>query len=498
MPRLIFAVVGLLTILNTLPATALGAAIPAADSLIAFASREQAIAILDVDDAYTSRMSPFDRMLRMKSTTPVTETRFLEQVAANALDWSDAERARITPLLQRLGKALAGYRLPLPPQVLLIKSTGSVEIGDAYTRANAIVLPKTSLAEDDAGLYFLIAHELFHVMTRHDPRFRALAYAQIGFRIGPEVQLPEAIAPLQITNPDAPRHDSFIDVRANGRTITVVPILLSRSAVFDPEIGDTLDRYWSLRLLAITQPASGSRPTAPFQYGAPTAQLRNGAPLLLRLNQVDGFIQQIGTNTRYIIHPEEVLAENFALLVTGAEVAEPERIEALRQLLKHYGEATRAAAPDHRCMHCQRAATARHLSLQRHLDEVRLQERIAVLVGKQCRLTARVPEQHGIVAAEIPVANQVNETGGSPAGVHRVEQHAFGLREKADRFAFGLCHHAIAGPAIGIGRQHVITSEFDAVAEVFRRLRRQRRNMRFEPVLGFVNADAQNLARIAA
>ena len=95
MPRLIFAVVGLLTILNTLPATALGAAIPAADSLIAFASREQAIAILDVDDAYTSRMSPFDRMLRMKSTTPVTETRFLEQVAANALDWSDAERARI-------------------------------------------------------------------------------------------------------------------------------------------------------------------------------------------------------------------------------------------------------------------------------------------------------------------------------------------------------------------------------------------------------------------
>jgi len=336
MPRLIFAIVGLLAICNPLPATALAATNAGADRLIAFASRTQAIAILATDDAYTSRMSQFDRMLRMKSTAPVTEQQFLEGVAANALDWSDVERERIAPLLQRLAKALAGYRLPLPPQVLLIKSTGNVEIGDGYTRANAIVLPQTSLADDDATLYFLIAHELFHVMTRHDPRFRALAYAQIGFRIGPEVQLPEAIGPLQITNPDAPRHDSFIDVRAGGRTITVTPVLLSRSAVFDPEIGDTLDRYWSLRLMAIAQPFAGARPIA---------LSRNGAPLLLRLNQVDGFIEQIGTNTRYIIHPEEVLAENFALLVSGAAVAEPQRIEALRQLLQHYGEATQAAVP---------------------------------------------------------------------------------------------------------------------------------------------------------
>jgi hypothetical protein len=106
--------------------------------------------------------------------------------------------------------------------------------------------------------------------------------------------------------------------------ITVVPVLLSRSAVFDPEIGEDLDDYWTLRLLVVKK-------TSDRETLAP--QMRNGAPVLLRLREVQGFMDQIGRNTRYIIHAEEVLAENFAFLVTGETVAEPQRVEALRRLL---------------------------------------------------------------------------------------------------------------------------------------------------------------------
>ena len=39
---------------------------------------------------------------------------------------------------------------------------------------------------------------------------------------------------------------------------------------------------------------------------------------LLRLyRQAAGFSQQIGGNTGYIIHPDEILADNFTLLVLG-------------------------------------------------------------------------------------------------------------------------------------------------------------------------------------
>jgi hypothetical protein len=42
----------------------------------------------------------------------------------------------------------------------------------------------------------------------------------------------------------------------------------------------------------------------------------------------------VGRNTDYIIHPEEILAENFALLVLGAgNVPSPEVLTRMREAL---------------------------------------------------------------------------------------------------------------------------------------------------------------------
>jgi hypothetical protein len=100
--------------------------------------------------------------------------------------------------------------------------------------------------------------------------------------------------------------------------------LLSRSAVFDPQIGIDLDHFWTLRLLVVKQvPPEGS-----FR-----AVEQNGAPVLLELSRAEDFVAQVGKNTGYVIHPEEILAENFALMVTGEEVREPARLDELRRLL---------------------------------------------------------------------------------------------------------------------------------------------------------------------
>jgi len=295
------------------------------DSSVVFASREQGIAVVSSRDDYISRMSRFDRMLRLKSTQPVSERAYLDSLAANVLDWTEADKARLKPLVHKLRAAVQRYLLPLPPTVVLIKTTGKAEFGQAHTRANAIILPERSLKESDETLLFLLSHELFHVMSRHDTRFRQNAYGLIGFRIGNEISLPDLIAPLQITNPDASRHDSFIDVRSDGRKITVVPVLLSRSAVFDPQIGNDLDHFWTLRLLVVKQISPDDDLRAVEQ---------DGAPILLKLGQAEDFLEQVGRNTQYVIHPEEILAENFALLITGKEVREPLRLDALRQFLE--------------------------------------------------------------------------------------------------------------------------------------------------------------------
>jgi hypothetical protein len=61
----------------------------------------------------------------------------------------------------------------------------------------------------------------------------------------------------------------------------------------------------------------------------------DGKPMLYSFKELSGFIEQVGKNTNYIIHPEEILADNFKLLIKGdSNVLSPEIIERLREALK--------------------------------------------------------------------------------------------------------------------------------------------------------------------
>lgn len=50
--------------------------------------------------------------------------------------------------------------------------------------------------------------------------------------------------------------------------------------------------------------------------------------------QVSGFFEQVGRNTNYVIHPEEILADNFSLLILGERrVPSPEILEKMQGIL---------------------------------------------------------------------------------------------------------------------------------------------------------------------
>ena len=55
---------------------------------------------------------------------------------------------------------------------------------------------------------------------------------------------------------------------------------------------------------------------------------------LAGMQDVSGFMEQVGRNTNYVIHPEEILADNFALLILNEHnVLSPEILETMRALL---------------------------------------------------------------------------------------------------------------------------------------------------------------------
>jgi hypothetical protein len=107
----------------------------------------------------------------------------------------------------------------------------------------------------------------------------------------------------------------------------VVPILYASTARYDPQKGGEFFNYLVFQLLVVTKSGERWQP-----------KLVEGQPELLQPRQVQGFFEQVGNNTDYIIHPDEILAENFERMARGETnlptpriVAEMKRVFAERR-----------------------------------------------------------------------------------------------------------------------------------------------------------------------
>ena len=280
-----------------------------------FASLTEAAEILGQKDEFIQRLSPFDRAARMKTEKSISEDEFLRFVQANAAEWSEIERTRLQSAMAALRPALEHLPISFPKKITLIKTTGAEEGQAFYTRDTAIMMPeKKTVSADAEFLKKTIAHELFHVLSRNNPELREKLYRLIGFTSCSEIDFPNELKSRKITNPDAPRNDHAVRVRASGKEVSVVPILFSSTPTYDPTRGGEFFNYLQLAFLPVSKDATGS------------AQL-------LSSQQISGFIEQVGRNTNYIIHPEEILAENFALLILDKrDVPSPEILEKMRRV----------------------------------------------------------------------------------------------------------------------------------------------------------------------
>jgi hypothetical protein len=293
---------------------------------IVLATVEQAKTVLGRKDEFVQRMSPFDRSARMKTDKVVSEKEYLAFVVSNILAWDKKETANIEAALAIVKRKLKKFSLNLPATVFMIKTTGKEEGQAPYTRGNAIVFPKRVLSGPSEKLQKTIAHEFFHILSRNNPKLRTRLYAIIGFEACNEVDFPSGLKPRKLTNPDAPKNNHHIKLSVEGKPISAVPILLSRSEKYDVQAGGEFFNYLELRFLAIEKDTKSKKFVAVY---------KDKKPVLLEMRDVGAsYIQQIGRNTGYIIHPEEVLAENFAMLVLGAGKApSPEILKKLQDEL---------------------------------------------------------------------------------------------------------------------------------------------------------------------
>lgn len=292
---------------------------------LSFATVQQGKKILEARDEFVERLSPFDRSSRMKTDREVSEAEFTRFVAENVLEWTDPERDSIRAAAATFQGELDELYLEWPETIQLVKTTGHEEGQAAYTRGTAIVLPRNKLGEPNS-LRALLAHELFHVLSRSQPDLRDQLYAAIGFHKCQELPFPSALKAKRITNPDGPRNEHCIQVQLGERTVWAIPILYSNQLAYDPLKGGEFFSYLEFRFLIVHRDTSETPSLVTYN---------DSSPELVEPSKIAGFFEQVGRNTRYILHPDEILADNFKILICGGEeVKSPEILERIRTVLK--------------------------------------------------------------------------------------------------------------------------------------------------------------------
>ena len=290
---------------------------------IKFASVEEAKQLLSTEDAFTDAWSAFDIDSRIGKAGS-SKSDLLTFVTEQALEWTTEEKTKLSAALARIHKSMADQNLTLKldEAVTLVKTTAKEEGGAlGYTRANYIVLAESFCNLSEEQIDKTLVHELFHVISRTNPELRKKLYALIGFHLMPSIDYPEALKPFRITNPDATQTDTYIKVKvgSEGEEVTCMMILYAKGNYE----GGSFFKYLNIGFLKL----EGVQSKHPV--------VADEGPVIYRMDEVENFFDQVGSNTQYIIHPEEIMADNFSFAILGREgFPNQELIESIKSVLK--------------------------------------------------------------------------------------------------------------------------------------------------------------------
>ncbi len=176
-----------------------------------------------------------------------------------------------------------------------------------YTREDIIIIPFNVLLEssrDKDQFTQTMFHELFHIYSRYHPTKREQLYALIGFQKAPTFSIPSALDQRILLNPDGIDINYMISLTLDdGNKVDAIPVVFSTQETFNRETPNFFS-YLKFDLFPLEKKEG--------KWEVKIKEQPLASPLDLR--KIPDFFKQIGPNTQYIIHPDEILADNFAIL----------------------------------------------------------------------------------------------------------------------------------------------------------------------------------------
>ena len=281
-------------------------------STIELISGQKAIEEIERIDDFVKNFSPFDVEARLHRSS-CTAQDYLKFVGQQILDWDKVSTQIISSSIEFINTTCTNKLklLIYPSRVYIVLTNGKDENNASYCRnENVIVLSLRMLYSSQ--LSKILLHELFHIWSRWHTNIaiRDQLYASIGYHKIPEdklVALPPSLNAVKMTNPDAPNTMKyFIELEKcddETRTRYKCTPILHASRPFDKSFSTNFFHYLVATTLILDD--TTYQPLQPLTY--------------LPYEQAVNFRSQIGNNTDYIIHPEEILADNFTLWMTSTD-----------------------------------------------------------------------------------------------------------------------------------------------------------------------------------
>lgn len=270
-------------------------------------------------DRYFDLVTASEMSIQMRK--PLTEgdgraellPRYMAFLKSDVSNFDYKESKFVEDVLERVFKNCQEVSPGLFPDTLRLIKTKGTHYGDGvwYTRGKCIVIPANELESRKTNPFTTtVYHEVFHVVSRLQKAKSAELYQMIGFKgIGlDKLKLPDELAARVLYNPDGVDFAQKISLTMeDGSRIEAVPIIFSKVVGHQPG-QDAFFSYVEFNLYPIMAQPDGtwSVQTQPDGFTSP-----------LSMEKVPDFFRQIRDNTGYIIHPDEVLADNFSFIMTG-------------------------------------------------------------------------------------------------------------------------------------------------------------------------------------
>lgn len=284
--------------------------------IIVLDSLQAATAIVkDEVDAFFDKVTLTEMQIQMKKNFQKNISRtdalksYTEFMKTEVADFTQEEKEFVQDAMRETFKMCKKVNASIFPAEIKLIKTHANHYGFSvyYTRENCIVIPKNVLITQNEDAFIeTMFHELFHIYSRYDANKRNELYQLIGFEsIGNSADLiiDEALKSRILHNPDGINFAYKIYLQTtDNQNISCIPIIKANADGFIPS-RSTFFNYLNFNLYEV-QAEGDTYKVICDSEGNSTVDM-----------DATNFYDKIKDNTSYIIHPDEVLADNFMFLL---------------------------------------------------------------------------------------------------------------------------------------------------------------------------------------